>query len=158
MENKPLVMRTNHVGFTVIDLDAAIASFESLFGYVLHDRGGRHPRGVELLTGVPGADIEVAHLRHPDLIGIELIAYRAPLDAGKMVGRPCDTGHVHLTFDVADVHAMVEVALGLGFEQVGRIVQSAKVASEGQQVVYLRNADGLTIELIQPPEAALNGT
>jgi hypothetical protein len=54
---------------------------------------------------------------------------------------------MHLTFDVADIHAMVETALGLGFEQVGRIVQSAKVASEGQRVVYLRNADGLTIEL-----------
>lgn len=143
--------RTNHVGFTVSDLDQAIARYVGLFGYALHDRGVRHPRGVELLTGVTGADIEVAHLHHPDLIAIELICYHGPQDAGRSTARPCDTGHMHLTFDVADIGAMVETAMTLGFEMAGRVVQSAKVANEGSQVVYLRDADGVTIELIQPP-------
>jgi glyoxylase I family protein len=149
-------MRSAHVGFTVSDLDAGIRAFTTLFGYALHDRGGRHQRGVELLTGVPGADIEVAHLRAHGLIDIELIAYRSPADAGLMTGRPCDTGHSHITYEVEDIATLVETAATLGFEVAGRIVRTARIAQEGQQVVYLRNGDGLTIELIQPPASFLS--
>lgn len=145
------VLRTNHVGFTVGDMDASLHRFQKLFGYQLTERGTRPNRGVELLTGVEGAEIDVAHLHHPDLIGIELIAYRAPADAGRMAGRPCDIGHTHLTFDVRDLDALVATALALGLEKVGRVVRSSKIPGEGAQVVYLRDPDGITIELIQPP-------
>jgi glyoxylase I family protein len=150
----PNVIRSNHIGLTVSDLDRAVAMFKALFGYSLLSLGGRHPRGVELLTGVAGADIVVAHLHHPHLIGIELIAYRAPVDTGRIAARPCDTGYVHLTFDVRDIDAMIEAGEAFGLTVVGRVVGTSKVPGEGQRVVYLSDPDGINIELIQPVDPA----
>lgn len=148
------VLRSNHVGFTVTDLDRATRMFRSLFGYELQSLEGRHPRGVELLTGVAGADIMVAHLHHADLIGIELIQYLAPEGAGLVTARPCDSGYTHLTFDVRDIDAMIAAAMPFGLALVGRVVNSAKVPAEGQRVAYLRDPDGINIELIQPADPA----
>ncbi|MDB5702887.1 MAG: Glyoxalase/bleomycin resistance/dioxygenase family protein [Sphingomonas bacterium] len=144
-------LRTNHVGFTVDDLDRPIAMFAELFGYTLTSRGGRNARGVARLTGVADADILVAHLHHPDLIGIELIAYHRPEDRGRIGGRPCDTGYTHLTFDVRDIEALVAEAAAHGLVPVGEIVGRR---GAGARVVYLRDPDGINIELIEPGDAA----
>ena len=147
-------IRTNHVGFTVRDLDRTIAMFADLFGYRVTSRGGRHPKGVQLLTGVADADIVVAHLEHPDLIGIELILYLQPEHRDRVTARACDTGYAHLTFDVRDIEALVAEGAAHGLVPVGRIVNSARVTDEGSRVVYLRDPDGINIELIQPPRTA----
>ena len=105
-----LIMRTNHIGFTVDDLDRGIAMFSDLFGYEVVSRGGRNPRGVGMLTGVPDPDFEVVHLRREGLLGVELIAYRSPDDRARASVRPCDVGFAHLTFDVTDIDALVERA------------------------------------------------
>jgi catechol 2,3-dioxygenase-like lactoylglutathione lyase family enzyme len=138
------ILRTNHVGFTVKDLDRAITMFSDLFGYEVKSRGRRDLRGVALLTGVAGADIEVVHLFHPNLLEVELITYHKPDGAGRTEGRPCDIGYVHLTFDVRNMETMVTAAAVHGLVPIGRVVTDGK----GKSVVYLRDPDGINIELI----------
>jgi catechol 2,3-dioxygenase-like lactoylglutathione lyase family enzyme len=141
------VIRTNHVGFTVSDIDRTTAMFADLFGYERVSLGGRNPQGVARLTGVADADILVAHLHHPDLIGLELIEYRKPDAKGTIDGRPCDSGYTHLTFDVRDLDGMVAAAAIHGLVPVGEAVGNPL---KGARVVYLRDRDGINIELIQP--------
>jgi catechol 2,3-dioxygenase-like lactoylglutathione lyase family enzyme len=144
------VLRSNHIGFTVRTLDPAIAMFVNLFGYVLESIGGRNPRGVARLTGVEGADIMVAHLHRAGFVSIELITYLAPADRGDAAGRPCDSGYTHLTFDVADVAAFVTRAASYGLVPVGEIVGGRTEPLTSLRVVYLRDPNGINIELIQP--------
>ena len=149
-----LIIRSNHVGFTVEDLDRGIAMFSDLFGYAVVSRGGRNPRGVGMLTGVPDPDIEVVHLRRDGFIGVELIHYRTPIDRSRASGLPCDAGYTHLTYDVRDVDCMVERAAAYGLKPVGQIVGNKDTGGprKGTRVVYLKDPEGLNIELIQPPE------
>ena len=142
------IIRTNHVGFTVRDLDRAIAMFVDMFGYAVASRGGRNPPAVQALTGVPGADIEVVHLRCDGLLGVELIAYRAPADSGQAVGRPCDAGYTHLTFDVADLDVALARAAPHLLLPVGEVVGNTG-GTKGIRVIYLRDPDGINIELVQ---------
>ena len=144
-------IRTNHIGFTVRNVDRAAAMFADVFGYEVASRGGRHPRGVALLTGLDEADILVVHLHHAELIAIELISYSKPADAGRMTGRPCDVGYTHLTFDVRDIDAMIDAGARHGLMPVGRIVETAPNGA-GRRVVYLRDDNGVTLELIQPAQ------
>jgi catechol 2,3-dioxygenase-like lactoylglutathione lyase family enzyme len=136
------------VGFTVVDIDRATAMFTDLFGYEVVSLGGRNPKGVARLTGVADADIMVAHLRHPELIGIELIAYMTPLEKHRATGRPCDAGYTHLTYDVSDLDLMMEKAAAHDLLPVGQVV------GKGPRVVYLRDPDGINIEFIEPSGGA----
>lgn len=149
-----LVVGTNHVGFTVSDLDRSVAMFRELFGYELVSLAGREPKNVVLLTSIAGADIMVAHLRKPGLVGVELIAYLAPADRTQVVARPCDTGYAHLTYDVSDVETMVEKAAAFGLKPIGGMIVSTAGPNIGARAIYLRDPDGVSIELIQPARFA----
>lgn len=144
------ILATNHVGFTVADMDRGIAMFTHLFGYHLISLATRDRANVAILTGIEDADIMVAHLRHPSLVGVELIQYREPKDAGRVVARPCATGYTHLTFDVSDLDAMIAEAANYGLKPIAGISTSTGGPNKGGRAVYLRDEEGISIELIQP--------
>lgn len=143
-------IRTAHVGFTVHDLDGAIAMFTDLFGYEVISLAGRHPKGVARLTGVEGADIMVAHLSCDGLLPIELIQYRAARGGDRTPKRPCDDGFAHLTFDVPDLDIAIEAAAAHGLLPIGELVGSSRDGRTPPRVVYLRDGNGIHIELVQP--------
>ncbi|WP_047148228.1 VOC family protein [Aquamicrobium sp. LC103] len=149
-----LVVGTNHVGFTVSDLQRSVSMFRDLFGYDLVSLAPREPGNVALLTGIEGADIMVAHLRKPGLVGVELISYLGPNDRSRLDARPCDTGFAHLTYDVSDIGAMVEKAASFELNPLGGMIVSTAGPNVGARAVYLRDPDGISIELIQPARFA----
>jgi catechol 2,3-dioxygenase-like lactoylglutathione lyase family enzyme len=128
--------------------------FRDLFGYELISLAPRPPRNVTTLTGVEGADIMVAHLRRPGLVGIELIAYKAPADRGRVIARPCDTGYAHITFDVSDLDDIVSRGQAYGLVPIGGEIASTGGPNKGARAIYLKDAEGISIELIQPPTAS----
>lgn len=141
--------QTIHVGFTVRDLDRSVALFVDLFGYEVQSRGGRDARGAQALTGVAGADLEVAHLVHPALVTVELIRYRAGGGADHPGLRPNDTGFVHLTYEMDDIDAAIAAAAGHGVVQIGRTVGSTRDPANLRRVAYLRAPEGINLEFIQ---------
>lgn len=149
-----LVVGTNHVGFTVSELDRPIAMFRELFGYDLASLAPREPRNIERLTSIEGADIMVAHLRKEGLVGIELIRYLGPADAKKVDARPCDTGFAHVTYDVSDIDRMVEKAAAFDLKPIGEMIRSTAGPNIGARAIYLRDTDGIGVELIQPARFA----
>lgn len=142
------VVSTNHTSFTVSSLDRSIGFFRDCLGFELVSRAPRDPAIVQRITGVDGADMEIAFLRGPGHT-IELIEYKAPAHKGRVEARPCDTGFAHLALNVDDAQAAVDAAAGYGVEAIGDPVPINAGPNKGRKVVYVRDWDGVTIEFIE---------
>jgi catechol 2,3-dioxygenase-like lactoylglutathione lyase family enzyme len=144
------VLATNHTSFTVSNLDRTVAFFTEALGFEFLNRAPRDPKVVEVISGVPGADIEVVFLQGPGH-RIELIQYHGPAERGQVICQPCDTGYAHVAYDVDDVEAAVAASAAHQFLPLGPIVVIDKGPNAGGKVVYLRDPDGVSVEFIQKP-------
>jgi len=142
------VVGTNHTSFTVSSLDRSIGFFRDCLGFELISRAPRDPAIVSRITGVPGADMEIAFLRGPGHT-IELIQYKGPAQRGRIEARPCDTGFAHVAFNVDNVEAAVAAAKPYQVEAIAPPVAINAGPNKGRKVVYLRDWDGVTVELIE---------
>ncbi len=145
------ILLTHHVGITVSDLDRSVALFTEVLGYELMNRAGRDPAMIARITGILGADIEVAYVRRPDSV-VELLCYRSPEDRSTITGRSCDSGHTHLAFDVRGIEAVVETLREWGFTPRSEPVVNPSGPNGGAKVVYLESEDRLMLELIERPQ------
>ncbi len=142
------VVATNHTSFTVSDLDRSIAFFTEALGFEMLNRAPRDPKLVAGITGIAGADIEVAYIQGPGH-RLELIQYHGPADRGQVDCRPCDAGFAHIAYDVDDVDAAVAAAARHQVLPIGAVTVIDKGPNAGRKVVYLRDPDGVTIEFIE---------
>jgi glyoxylase I family protein len=143
------LLSTNHTSFTVRSLDETLPFFTDVLGFEVTSRDTRDPEVIEAITGVRGAEVEVAYLRVCDHT-LEMIEYKAPADRAEHVLRPCDVGFAHIAFDVSDIAPVIDRAASLGIYPISPPVVNARGGpNQGALVVYLRMADGVTIELIQ---------
>jgi glyoxylase I family protein len=144
------LLSTNHTSFTVRSLDETLPFFTDVLGFEVTSRDTRDPEVIEAITGVRGAQVEIAYLRVHDHT-LEMIEYKAPANRAEHVLRPCDVGFAHIAFDVSDIAPVMDRAAGLGIYPISPPVVNARGGpNQGALVVYLRMADGVTIELIQP--------
>ena len=141
------VLSANHTSFTVSSLDRTLAFFTECLGYRLISRAPREPKIIQKVTGVEGADMEIAFVRGPGHV-VELIEYKAPASRGRVVSRPCDTGFAHLALDVDDVDAAVAAAASYAVRAINPPVVIDQGPNKGKKVVYVRDADGVTLEFI----------
>ncbi len=145
------VLRTNHTSLTVSDLDRTCGFFVEALGFEVISRAPRDPAVIRDITGVEGADIEVAYVQGPGH-RLELIQYLAPVERGKLDASPCDTGFAHLAFDVTDIDAAIAASQVYGFRPINLPTPIDKGPNAGSCVVYLRDLDGVTIEYIEKDE------
>jgi len=144
------VLATNHTSFTVSDLDRSIAFFSEVLGFEMVNRALRDPKLISSITGVPGADIEVAYIQGPGH-RLELIQYHGPSERSQVDSRPCDSGFAHVAYDVDDVDAAVAASAPYQVLPIGEVTVIDKGPNAGRKVVYLRDPDGVTIEYIEAP-------
>ena len=142
------VLRTNHTGIIVSDLDRSVAFFRDALDFEVLSRAPRDPAIIQSITGVEGPQVDIAYIRRPDHT-LELIQYLAPADKGQVVARQCDTGLFHIAFDVDDMDAAVERAAEFGVRPVGKVTVIDKGPNAGNRVCYLQDWDGATIEFIE---------
>lgn len=142
------VLATNHTSFTVSDLDRSIEFFRDCFGFKLESKAPRDPKLVSHITGVEGANVVTAYLRGPGHV-LELIQYRAPAVRGKVWARPCDTGFAHIALDVDNMEEAVKKAAGFEVKAVASPCEIDAGPNKGRKIVYLRDWDGVTVELIE---------
>src|SRR5437867_12033814 len=94
------IIAADHTGFTVSNLERALALWRDVLGFELSHRPHQTGTLAAEITGVPGAEIEIAVLKgygHK----IELLEYKAPADRKQHVDlRPCDVGFVHVALVV----------------------------------------------------------
>jgi catechol 2,3-dioxygenase-like lactoylglutathione lyase family enzyme len=142
------VLGTNHTSFTVSSLDRSVGFFRDCLKFELVSRAPRDPAVVQKITGVEGADMEIAFLKGPGHT-VELIEYKAPASKGKVEARPCDTGFAHLALNVDDADAAVAEAALYQVKAISAPVPINAGPNKGRKVVYLRDWDGVTFEFIE---------
>jgi catechol 2,3-dioxygenase-like lactoylglutathione lyase family enzyme len=144
------IIAADHTGFTVANLEKSLAFWSDVLGFELSHRAHHTGELASEVTGVSGAEILIAVLKgygHK----IELLEYLAPADRRRVDLRPCDVGSVHVAFTVDNLEAMVERITASGWKAVGTPQTLTTGPNTGKRVAYVRDPDGTTIELMQPP-------
>jgi glyoxylase I family protein len=148
----PIAAVSNHTGITVADIDGAIAFWRDVMGFDVSPKRRRGGPIFERITGVPGAEIDIAYVSVPGHT-IELLSFASPADQVRSKLRPCDPGFVHFCFTVDDIDAVVRAVKLGGFEPVDEIQTVIDGPRKGARAIYTRSPDGVFIEFIQEPPA-----
>ena len=152
------VLAADHTGITVSNLEQSLAFWRDVLGFELSHTTHQTGELAREITGVAGAEIKLAVVKAPGGHKIELLEYLAPPDRGKHVDlRPCDIGSVHVALLVDDLEAVLESIAASGWKAVGKPQTLTSGPNTGKRVVYVRDPDGTTIELMQPPDQAVDG-
>jgi catechol 2,3-dioxygenase-like lactoylglutathione lyase family enzyme len=138
----------HHVGVTVADLERSVAFWSRLTGASPRDSRTMAGPGVGRLVGYPSVRIEAAWLDFPGGLALELLQYLEPDEPGYPEGT-AHPGNIHVCLDVADVDAARDHALACGARPVGGPVDVAAGPLAGARIAYVRDPDGVTIELFQ---------
>ena len=152
----PGLRGTDHIGFTVPDLDAADDFLVRVLGcqYVyslgpfahddtdwMREHLGVHPRTVMR---------RLSFYRCGNGTNFEVFEYE-PADARAPQPRNSDLGGHHLAFYVDDLDVALEYLRGEGVEIMGEPTASGS-ASQGQRWVYFRSPWGMQFELVSYPD------
>ncbi len=142
--------RLHHTGLTVRDLERSLAFYRDVIGmevvFAQEKRGGY----LAAIVGYQNAHVRMAQLSFPG--GghrIELFEYLDP-DAREKGGEPRDVGITHVCLLVEDVHALHARLREAGATFYSDPVLIDTGANAGGYGVYLRDPDGITLELFQP--------
>ena len=82
---------------------------------------------------------------------IELLEYLAPPDRKRVDLKPCDVGSIHVALTVDNLDAVLSTIAASGWKAAGEPQTLKSGPNADKRVVYVRDPDGTTIELMQPP-------
>jgi catechol 2,3-dioxygenase-like lactoylglutathione lyase family enzyme len=139
-----------HVGVTVSDMGRAVAFYRDILGYPVSGRVQATGAMFDDLNGVPGSAHEVCFVRVPGLI-IELLCYSKPEHREHSTLRACDAGAVHIALKVKSVERVLAAAVQGGFKPLSSIQTMEKGPLKGLRVVFVRDPDGVVLELHEEP-------
>ncbi len=145
----------HHTGYTVSDLDRSVAFYRDLLGCEVIATQEKEGGYLAAIVGYPDAHVRMAHLRAP--AGehvIELFEYLSP-EGDRADVEPRNVGASHLCFVVAGLPALYDSLLERGVTSfVSPPVEVDTGLNRGGLALYLRDPDGITVELFQPPVTA----
>ena len=145
-----VVQGVHHVGITVRDMKRSFEWYSRMFGFepgpVNHGAGPDLERGVQ----VEGAELSFSMIRVGN-VNIEFLEYHRP--EGKHWDRSNnDVGSAHVCFEVDDMQAAYDELTARGAVFSGRPVTLTDGDLAGSQWAYLRDPDGIQLEIWQYPE------
>ena len=143
--------RIHHTGYTVSDLDRSVAFYRDLLGCEVIAAQEKQGGYLAAIVGYPDAHVRMAHLRLPgsDHV-VELFEYLAPAGESADV-EPKNVGASHLCFVTDDLPGLYERLLAEGVSFVSPPVEVDTGINTGGYALYLRDPDGIAVELFQPP-------
>lgn len=144
------IVSLHHVGMTVADVPRTLQFWQDFLGV--------EPRWTRLLdgdylsdvTGYDGVNLDAAILELPGGLMLEILHYRVDGKKENDMGT-ANPGNVHLCLRVADIDSIWSAALAAGATSMR--AEPATVTTgpnAGARAGYLKDPDGITIELFQP--------
>lgn len=139
-----------HTGLTVSNLERSVDFYVRILGCTLIMAQEKTGGYLAEIVGYPGASVKMAHLSDP--AGhhvIELFEYVTPevLPADL---EPRRIGNAHLCFMVSDLDQVYSAIQNEGITFISGPVAVDTGANAGGAGLYLRDPDGITMELFQP--------
>jgi catechol 2,3-dioxygenase-like lactoylglutathione lyase family enzyme len=146
------VTMLHHTGFTVADLERSVVFYRDLLGCDLIATQEKRGGYLAAIVGYPDAHVRMAHLRAPGSVHvIELFQYLSP-DSERHPLEPRNVGSSHLCFIVEDLDETYERLCAAGVDSfVSPPVVVDTGVNAGGCALYLRDPDGIAVELFQPP-------
>lgn len=143
----------HHTGYTISDLDRSLGFYRDLLGLELVATQEKEGGYLAAIVGYPDAHVRMAHLRVPGADHVvELFEYLAPLGAGPGGLEPRDVGTSHLCLVVDDLPSLYKRLVEAGIDTfVSPPVEIDTGINTGGYALYLRDPDGIPVELFQPP-------
>jgi catechol 2,3-dioxygenase-like lactoylglutathione lyase family enzyme len=149
------MLRFDHVGVVVDDLDSVVSFFVDL-GF--EREGGTSVEGevVDRINGLDGVRAELVMVRTPDGTGrLEIVKYHAPPDDTGPQALPANRpGFRHICIEVADLNAIVDRLRDAGLDTVGDVQDYGNV----YRLCYVRGPEGLIVELAESIGAGRGGS
>jgi catechol 2,3-dioxygenase-like lactoylglutathione lyase family enzyme len=145
-----MVRSIGHTGITVSDLDRSMHFYQAILGFEVSPKVRIAGPFFETLTGVAGCVIEVAFARGGGHT-IELLRYHSPSGSKTSDLRACDPGSWHLCLKVQDIERVVRAVRESGYEALSAIQTAVDPPVTGVRVVYVRDPDGIVLELLEEP-------
>lgn len=141
---------TDHTGFTVADLDRSVAWYTRLLGVEPLVRKRSDDAYMGAMIGYPGCVVEYAYFPLPGGGRLELIEYVEPPSARVDV-ETSNLGNGHLCLLVDDLHAeFARISAFAAFRSDAPVPITAGL-NRGGFGAYLRDPDGITIQVLQHP-------
>ena len=144
----------NHAGITVSDLDRALGFYRDVLGLEVFVVAERTDETIGQIVGYPGARIKLAFCGVPgDSARVELLQYLHPTGAPND-GETFRPGSGHVCFWVSDIEEMYARLVASGYQpRSAAPVTVVQGPSAGIKALYVRDPDGNSVELSQPPPA-----
>ena len=137
----------NHTSFTVADMDKSVRFWTEQLGFKAASVSPRSGGWQETVTGVPGASLMVAHL-YGHGHHIEFIQYLAGAIPGA-APQPALRGAAHVCLETDDIERTWAALLAAGASAQGKIALVASGAVGGAKAGYIRDPNGIIIELLE---------
>ena len=150
--NSLKILGADHTGITVSDLERSLAFWRDVLGFELSHTAHQTGEMAEQITGVKGAELKLAVVKAPGGHKIELLEYLAPPERKCADVRPCDLGHIHVALVVDDLDVVLERIVAAGWKAAGKAQTLKTGPNAGKRVVYVRDPDGSTIEIMEMPK------
>jgi catechol 2,3-dioxygenase-like lactoylglutathione lyase family enzyme len=144
-----------HVGFVVRDLEASIRFYTEGLGLRLRHQQVQDNDYTRRLVGYEDACLRIAQFQlpagDPPPSGhvLELIEYQRPR-SGPSDPERNTLGAGHLAFLVDDIEGMAAKLTALGAVPLSEPNQITAGINKGGRALYLRDPDGVMLELLQP--------
>jgi catechol 2,3-dioxygenase-like lactoylglutathione lyase family enzyme len=140
----------DHVGFAVSSLDRSIEFYNLLLGEEPILRKVWDVEYVARILGYPEVELDAAFWRLPGGSILELLEYVKP-GPGRVDMETFNAGNAHLCLVTEDIHTDFERLRGRAEPRSEQPIEIPWGPYEGGWAAYLRDPDGISIELIQLP-------
>lgn len=140
----------DHVGFAVSSLERSIPFYNFLLGEEPVLRKIWDHEYVGRIVGYPGLKLDAAFWRLPGGTILELIEYLHPPPA-QVDMETYNAGNAHLCLVTDDIHADIERLRGHAELRHPEPVEIPWGAYKGGWALYIRDPDGISIEVLQEP-------
>lgn len=160
-----MLSKVDHVAFVVTHLDREIEFYRDLLGLEFILRRIWDEDYVRQMVGIPGAVLDIALLKLPGKEGsplsedgslipgkgdtmLELIEYKHP-KGNPPDASPNTPGNAHIAFLVDDIDAILDRLLDANITFISEPLEAAAGPNKGRKVAYLRDPDGIIVQLMQ---------
>lgn len=142
----------HHAGVTVDNLDRALAFYRDVLGLEVFVVAERRDETIGAIVGYPGAAIKLAFCGVPgDSARIELLEYLEPRGEGAD-GETFRPASGHVCFRVDDIDTVYARIAATGYvPRSSAPVTITEGPNAGARAFYVRDPDGYSVELFQPP-------
>jgi catechol 2,3-dioxygenase-like lactoylglutathione lyase family enzyme len=145
------VHHIHHVGLTITDLDRSVEFYTRHLGCTIVSEQEKVGGYLAEIVGLADAHVRMCHLRAPEgPLVLELFQYLVPSSL-RVELTPRLIGNPHLCFVVSDLEGLYGMLREAGVEFISAPTDIDTGVNRGGRGLYLRDPDGIIIELFQPP-------